>query len=572
VTVSGVGIHVPMPSGLARLFALADASATKLMKRGFTAATLDRLAAGLDADGRRLPAGAHVAAVRLGLKPVHRKGMYVPSRVDRMIQANVVAVLRTLAGRDTALQRLTATGSLAASHPKVHAGVAGNLGRQVARYLKNHPGADIASLRLPMLQLAPVPGARLVLGAVDRQFATLELDSSGTSLLLTLRLPTRARPAGRRHWVATGIVLPIPRHLRGRPITRWHLPTITVHPTKPGVARFHLAYTEPDAPRRDPETPIVSVVGIDWSPTDLGIMSRVTANSDGDLSSAFEGHRYDDRGLGTKLERLQREGEILSGKIARTGHLADGLEGSSPLRARLEARIATWKQLRTKVGAKRARVNRELAFHFANWVTGYAGDVGATAIAVEDLSTLQAGGIGRTNNNRVAQSARRRAVQATTHLGARAGLEVIEVPARGTSAHCPGCDSELTRPGGYHRARCRPCGLEGNRDQVASVNIAKRAIAGQDSLAVDRTTGRKRIKKAVHARVKRVRPAKNAPTPRRTRHKRIRNSLAPKAVRTTKTILPAPLASVWDTDQPLGTRAIRTPAPDAPVSGSDRAP
>ena len=297
MTVSGVGIHVPMPPGLARLFTLADTAATKLVEQGFTSTILDRLAAGTDAEGRRLPASAHVAASRLDLKPVHRKGLYVPSRVDRMIQANVVSVLRTLAERDTALHRLTGTGELSASHPKVRAGVARNLGRQVARHLKHHPDTDIASLRLPTLQDTPVLRARLVLGAVDKQLATLEPDPTGTFLGLTVRLPTRARPTGRGHWVATEIVLPIPKHLRHRDITKWHLPTITAHPTKPGIARFHLAYTEPNLPARDPETPITSVVGIDWSPTALGVMSRVTADPEGELSSAFEGHRYEDRGL-----------------------------------------------------------------------------------------------------------------------------------------------------------------------------------------------------------------------------------------------------------------------------------
>ena len=561
-----------MPPGLARLFALTGAAAAGLMRRGFTIPVLDWLSAGTDAAGRRLPASGHVAAVRLGLVPMHRKGVYVPSRVDRLIQANVVAVLRTLAERDTALQHLTDTGCLAASHPKVRAGVARNLGRQVARHLKNHPGNAIASLRLPMLQDASVPGARLVLGATDRQFVTMDLDQAGTSLLLTLRLPTGTRPTGRKHWVATEIVLPIPAHLRTRQITKWHLPTITIHPTKPGTARFHLAYTEPDAPMRDPGTPIASVLGIDWSPSTLGVASHTRTGDDGVLESAFEGHRYDDRGLGTRLFRLQQEGEILTGKIARTGHLADGLEESSPLRAALEAKMTVWKDLRTRLGAKRARINRELAFHFAGWATGYAREIGATSIAIEDLSTLEARGIGRTNNNKVAQSARRKAVDATTHLGAREGLEVIEVPARGTSARCPGCDAELTRPGGYHQARCRLCGLEGNRDQVASVNIGKRAIAGQDSLMADRKTGRKRVQKAMHAPVKRMRRAKNVPTPRRTRHKRVRHSTPPAPAKTAPLGLPAPPASVWDTDQPPSTRAARTPIPGAPVPGSARVP
>ena len=483
VTVSGVTVNVPMTPGLARLFALTDTAAAGLMRRGFTHATLDRLAAGTDATGRRLPASAHVAAARLGLNPTHRKGVYVTSRVDRLIQANVVAVLRTLADRDTALQHLTGTGCLVASHPKVRAGTAKNLGSQVARHLKRHPGAAIASLRLPMLQDTPAPGRRLILGAVDRQ---LRYHGTGRARHLAAPGPAPAhawtgRPAASTGWQPRS---PCPsRGTSGAGLS----PSGTCPPspsTRPSRASQGSTSRTPSRilPCATPKRRSPPVVGIDWSPVGLGVISHTRATPDGNLVSAFEGHRYDDRGLGTRLFRLQQEGEILTGKIARTGHLADGLEDSSPLRAALEAKIAVWKELRTQLGAKRSRVNRELAFHFAGWATGYAHRVGATSIAIEDLSTLTAGGIGRANNNRVAQSARRKAVDATTHLGARTGLEVIEVPARGTSAHCPGCDAELARPGGYHHARCRPCGLEGNRDQVASVNVGKRAIAGQGSL------------------------------------------------------------------------------------------
>lgn len=200
------------------------------MKQGFTVTTVDLITAGLDAEGVRLPASAHVAAVRLGLKPVHRAGSYVPSRVDRMVQANIVSTLRTLAERDTSLQRLTETGSLAASHPKVRAGIATKLGRQVTKHLKNHPRRKPKSLRLPTLQDSPTPGHRLILGAVDKQFATMEPDRTGTLLILSLRLPTVARPTSRKHWVSTEIILPILKHLRARDLSKWHLPTITLHP------------------------------------------------------------------------------------------------------------------------------------------------------------------------------------------------------------------------------------------------------------------------------------------------------------------------------------------------------
>lgn len=131
-----------MPPGLAHLFALTGSAATVLMKQGFSTTVMDRLADGTDAAGRRLPASAHVAAVRLGLKPAYRKGVYAPSRVDRMIQADTLSILRSLTARDTALQRLTNTGTLSVSRPAVRTGLAQKLVRQVAKYLTVHPAAS----------------------------------------------------------------------------------------------------------------------------------------------------------------------------------------------------------------------------------------------------------------------------------------------------------------------------------------------------------------------------------------------------------------------------------------------
>lgn len=81
----------------------------------------------------------------------------------------------------------------------------------------------------------------MILGAVDKQFATLEPDPAGTFLILGLRLPAQPGPTNRTQWVTTQILLPIPHHLRTRVIIRWHPPTITVQPTKLGIARFRLA-------------------------------------------------------------------------------------------------------------------------------------------------------------------------------------------------------------------------------------------------------------------------------------------------------------------------------------------
>ncbi|MCK8674398.1 zinc ribbon domain-containing protein, partial [Rhodococcus sp. HM1] len=317
-------------------------------------------------------------------------------------------------------------------------------------------------------------------------------------------------------------------------------------------------------------------VGVDWSPATLGAAAIVAERPDG-LVSDFRGFTYDDRGLGITLARLQTEGQFLHRKAARLRRLA---ETAPPrVRAELEAKIEVLEDHRTAIGVKRARINRELAFHFARQIVDHAAASEATVIAVEDLTTLEARGRGRCNNNRAAQSARRRAADALTHTAAREGVVVVSVPARGSSARCPGCNEPLTRPGGYHTAWCEVCKVGGNRDHVAAVNLAARPLVGR-SRAVRTRSGSVEIRTAVHAPVRKCRD-KTGPTPRRPRHRRVRRSVPaatpPKGVTQSRSC-PAPEASVWDTVEPatshdgvVGSREERGSSPPAtPVAGSIR--
>jgi hypothetical protein len=92
-------------------------------------------------------------------------------------------------------------------------------------------------------------------------------------------------------------------------------------------------------------------VGVDWSPSTLGAAAITTENPDG-LSSDYRGFTYDDRGLGTKLARLQTEGQMLHRKAARLEKLA--ATAAPEVRARLETKIAVLNEHRTAVGVKRA--------------------------------------------------------------------------------------------------------------------------------------------------------------------------------------------------------------------------
>ncbi|RZL76773.1 MAG: transposase, partial [Rhodococcus sp. (in: high G+C Gram-positive bacteria)] len=248
------------------------------------------------------------------------------------------------------------------------------------------------------------------------------------------------------------------------------------------------------------------------------------------------------------------------------------------VRAQLEAKIAVLDGHRTAVGIKRAKINREMAFHFARQVTDYAADAQAQLIAVEDLTTLETRGHGRVNNNRAAQSARRKAVDALTHTAAGVGVTVVSVPARGSSALCPGCNEPLSRPGGYHRAWCARCRVGGNRDHIAGVNLAKRALLGRNK-ATRRRGQMPAIRVAEHAPVRPSRD-KKSPTPSRPRHRRVRRSLptvTPRLGVTPNRHVPAPQASVWDTVKPAtpqgvtGSREVHTsPTPATSVVGSMR--
>ncbi|MDF3308800.1 zinc ribbon domain-containing protein [Rhodococcus sp. T2V] len=558
------------------LLDLVAAAGTELVARLWQPVTFDVLAAGRDGAGRRLPAQGHVAAARLGWHPHYPDGVYVPSRVSRMVTAQVIATLRTLTYRDTAITALSArfdavTGTLAPpTEPGdcVPLGFARGIRRQLAAHARRTDGAQPTRVRITDLQGPPRMAAMARLSAADRQLA--QITATDRELVLTVKLPTCPAPAGRARWRRVRLTAAIPGHLHDRTVIDWHLPTLIVD--RRGLL-WRCAATEL-VPEGDLGSATVAV-GVDWSPSTLGAAAITTENPDG-LSSDYRGFTYDDRGLGTKLARLQAEGQMLHRKAARLTRLA--ATAPPEVRARLETKITVLNDHRTAVGVKRGKINRELGFHFARQVTDYAEAAGAQVIAVEDLTTLETRGHGKVNNNRAAQSARRKAVAALAHTAAAVGVTVVSVSARGSSALCPGCDAPLARPGGYHTAWCSGCGVGGNRDHVAGVNLAKRALLGR-SKATRRRGQLPAIRVAEHTPVRRSRD-KTSPTPPRPRHRRVRRSLptvTPRAGVTRKQHVPAPQASVWDTVKPTpphgdtGSRDTRpSPTPATQVADSMR--
>ncbi|MGU3583241.1 zinc ribbon domain-containing protein [Rhodococcus sp. C26F] len=560
------------------LLDLITGAETELLTRLWHPATFDTLSAGRDRDGRTLPKHGHVVAARLGWAPTYPDGVYVPSRVSRVVTAQATATLRTSAYRDTAIASLSArfdpaTGRIAppaGGEVPVPSGFARGVRRQLLARTRraDPPGASTSDaattddrtsdaatsasaqperLRITDIQTPPQVSAMARLSAADKQLA--ELTVTDDAMILTVKLPTTGTPTTRTQWRAVRLTAALPPHLHGRPITAWHLPTLTLDGR--GLL-LRCAATEA-VPTGDLSSATVAV-GVDWSPSALGAAAIATDTGDG-LVSDYEGYTYDDRGLGIKLARLQTEGQFLYRKAARLTRLA---ENAPPrLRAELEAKIAVLDEKRTAVGVKRRKINREMAFHFARQVADYAVAVEATVIAVEDLATLEPRGRGRVNNNRAAQSARRKAADALAQTAARVGVVVVSVPARGSSAWCPGCNSPLARPGGYHNAWCAHCEVGGNRDHVAGVNLAKRVLLGRGA-AVRTRAGNLKIRTIEHAPVRKCRD-KTGPTPGRPRHRRVRRSVpAPTPAEGVNTLKSrsAPEASVWDTVEPAASQDV----------------
>ena len=554
------------------LLDLVEQLSAELMQSCWQPAAFAALHAGVDGLGRRLPATAAVVAARLGWVPTPPAGVYVPSRVVRLAQANVVPVLKTMAFRDALIPQVLAAVGADGRLDRQRLGenqaryVSTAFLRNLCRQLRAAGGQTVSSIT--EIQAPPTVARIARLGAADGQLVELGA-SDPAGVWLRIKLPTSPAPAGRGEWTWCRLWCPIPPHVKNRDIACWHLPTLCVQRGQP-LLRFTITETVPE-----PATATATAaLGIDWSPASLGAATMV-ADRDGRLVTDAATHVYDDRGLGIKLARLQAEGQALSGKIARLRNLA--VNAPEPTCAYLAAKVAILHNTRRALGAKRQRINRDMAFDFAATMTAMATGSGAGVVAVEDLRDLESRGHGRGNNNRAAQSARRRAVTALEHTAARAGLEVVMCPPRGTSANCPSCDKELTRPGGYHTATCQPCRIHSaNRDQIAGQNIAKRVLLGKAK--IKRPKGKpKRIATVEHQPVSKTR-RKTTATPKQRRHKRVRHTTPTPLVATrppSPSTIPARTASVWDRDQQPAPAASTSAQPipdtsDTHVSASVR--
>lgn len=457
-------------------------------------ADLAVLAAGVGLDGRRLPCNGWMAMRRLGWTAAAPAEIVVSDRVRRIAEEEAARLLRAAVRRRAVVAALLATWPADPTSRTVQewralramlpdggdAATVRDRTRQVAAFLARER-------RLPAHfgELEPVPAvARQVsLAAADRQHVVVQRIDGSATVRVRTQLPTCPAPAGYRDWA-------------------WHTMDVTLPPTVPPSAAVCSPTLRPsadrvriDLPWRVPHTPPALIghtraLGADWGLTTLLTGTVADLHADGQVSADGRPLRFDAAGVLAKLVRLRRHRELLKTKLDHLIRLREGKPDT--IDPALAQKLATLDREHAAVCARIRNLNKALAWSAARWLVDHAIAADASVIYLEDLTTLQAGGASRSLNRRLSGHVRGSLLGATRHLAAKAGIAVVTVPARGTSAGCPRCGNPVRhvkapdRATAGHRWSTCPCGLSTNRDHAAAQRIVARGLASQAATRRDR--------------------------------------------------------------------------------------
>ncbi|MFI8836592.1 zinc ribbon domain-containing protein [Streptomyces afghaniensis] len=530
---------------------LVSGMVAELLAEHWNAADVDVLASGEGGGGRKLPSNAWMALRRLGWAAVPAEGVRVNDRIVRMAQEQAGRALRS------ARWRAELTDAVLGTWPcdpgkrtpeewdRVREAVPGgrhlpssvirSRTRQVTTFADKHG-------RLPVdlfeLEAPPRAARMLLLSACDGQQATIERgEDDPQRALLRLQLPTRPDPRsyGDWTWVACSITLPpiIP------PGAVLHLPTLRLAGTK---VRADLAYTH--AVPKTSRTGHTVALGVDWGLNTLLSAGAARLHDDGHITALGHGAQFRAAGVLAKQHRLRRLSEHLHTKAGQYQRLI-GADTQHELSGRHQV---LHEEIRC-VSDRRSNLNDALAWAAARWAVDQAITAHATVIYLEDLRSMEAGGMGRTHNTRMSQTVRGQIADRIRHLAAEAGIAVVTVPPRNTSRHCPRCLTPLrhrkapdrpTEPG-WKWALCPDrdgCGWQGDRDHGAWQRITARGLTHQDRTVTDRATGSMVIRTVVNtvetqavitptAQTSRADRSKTGPTGRKTTRPAPRRRRAP---------------------------------------------
>jgi hypothetical protein len=479
-----------------------------LLGEHWNAKDVDRLASGVDVGGQKLPSNAWMACRRLGWAVAPPEGVKVNDRVVRMAQEQAGRTLRSAKWRADITARVIETWPAdpakrtrqewSAVRDAVPGGehmpsnVIKGRTRQVASFARKHS-------RLPAdlfeVEEEPRTARMLLLAACDGQQASIERAEEPGRALLRLQLPTRPDPRSYNDW--TWVACPIALPPTVPPMAVLHLPTLRI---KQGKVHADVAFTHavPEAKRSGHTV----ALGVDWGLNTLLFAGAARLHDDGTIAALGAGSMFRAAGVVAKQHRLRRHSEQLHAKADQYERLIGGVEGHD-----LAVRQQVLRDEIGHVSRRRSNLNDTLAWAAARWAVDQAIAVGATAIYLEDLRSMEALGMGRTHNTRMSQQVRGQIADRMRHLAAETGIAVVTVPARNTSKHCPQCLTPLRHSkapdrrtvAGWKWALCPnpDCGWQGDRDAGAWRRIAARGLAHQTKTVIDRASATLVIRKVV---------------------------------------------------------------------------
>jgi hypothetical protein len=420
---------------------------------------------------------AHTAVLEVyGLAAWPPPGIYASDRVRRMADESAGRVLRSTVRRMAAVTavlpvwmpqaaflaldkdgRAAQSARLAAAWPD---GMAPVERRGILRQIAKSPGVsepyDI--LRMPSFSDA----THVPLDAADRQQVRLR-DGRLSVLLPTADLP------GRGDWAWHTLPLAVPAWASARYGDDLCAPAVHVSPR--GVRLLLPLEVQPP-----PAVAGERVLGLDWGVRRL--LTGAIAYPDG--AAAITTGRpffFSASVLLAKNDRRRALGESLNAASRQIGKLLAGHPDAA-----LEARLAVIDAERAHVWRRVGCANDQFAHAAARWVIETALAEGCAVIALEDLATLEAGGLGKRTNAGVSQSVRGMIADRIIEKAQVAGLRVVLVPARGTSSLCSRCGRPSAfrhapdRRGGHDNWLVCACRRSSDRDHASGEAIAARGI------------------------------------------------------------------------------------------------
>ncbi|GAB2959630.1 hypothetical protein GCM10023080_019450 [Streptomyces pseudoechinosporeus] len=563
-------------------------------------ASLDVLAAGVDGQGEPLPSKGWMAVRRLDWAgdAAPGEGVYVSDRVRRAAQEYAARTLRLALHRRALVAAVLAawpadpfrrteaewTALRALLPADVSNAEIRNRTRQVRAHLAKHGKlpAGLCELEEP-----PQVAGQVLLAAMDRQQVTLHRVDAGMARL-RVKLPLCPAPASGRDWAWHVIDLRLPA--TGSTVAVLHTPTL--RPTRGGRIAVDLPHSTPVAAAKASGHRVA--LGFDWGVNTLltGTLGRLTGQA-GQARVITDGRAllFDATAISAKLHRLRGHREHLAARRDHYRALADGLGAPHLAWDDLLDKAAVLEVEHARVRARIRRLNQALAWSAARWAVDQTTALGATVIYLEDLATLEARGR-RRGNARLSGQVRGTVAEAIRHLAAKAGIAVVTVPARGTSALCPRCLGPLGHhptpdrlsERGWAWAHCPGCGLSLDRDQAAARRIVSRGLLAQAHTATERATGIRTIRTVVEGTVTAVRrPRKTTrrtaalsarpPGPKATPGKSRPTPARPSSARRAKTSRRMPEVRTVPATTPLGAvqrpagHDTQAPAPPGPVPG-----